>query len=135
MGAATLLHRYVPMADVQPLPGLERFSRWLRTHMEARSLSQRQVAAFTDVAPTTVGLWMKGFSKPRPESLKKLADGLGNGVTYKFLISLIDANLEGGGGDSGPHYDTRYKELDTEIAAKYTELAALIHRRRQADNP
>lgn len=36
-------------------PGMARFAAWLRRHMESRGLSQRQVAAYADVAPTTVG--------------------------------------------------------------------------------
>lgn len=112
-------------------PGMARFSAWLRHHMEARGLSQRTVAAYADVAPTTVGLWMKGYSVPKSESLKKLADGLGQGVTYNYLVSLIDANLEMDGGVA--RYDAAYDELDGEIEAWLRKGMDLLRRRRRHD--
>lgn len=134
MSAALTLERTGPglMPRETPEPGLERFSAWLNQHMEARGLSQRAVAAYADVAPTTVGLWMKGYAMPKPASLKKLADGLGKGVTYTFLVSLIDANLE----PDSPiaRYDQTYDDLDDEIEAWLRQGMSLLRRRRRQED-
>ena len=129
MTAATLtMDRPMPVEHTEE-PGMARFSAWLRHHMEARGLSQRQVAAYADVAPTTVGLWMKGYSVPKPESLKKLADGLGQGVTYNFLVSLIDANLQMEAGVA--RYDAAHDELDEKIEAWLRQGMELLRLRRR----
>lgn len=55
----------------------QRFGAWLQRAIEARGLSGRQVAAYADVSPNTLHLWMRGAYLPRPASLGKLAPALG----------------------------------------------------------
>jgi transcriptional regulator with XRE-family HTH domain len=52
------------------------FGDYLRDVMRSRNISARQVAAFAELSPNTVSLWLRGAATPQPDTLRKLAKGL-----------------------------------------------------------
>lgn len=53
-----------------------RFAEIIQGVIATRGVSARQIAAYADVAPTSVTMWLRGAVVPRPDTLRKLAEKL-----------------------------------------------------------
>lgn len=75
------------------------FGAELRRIMEERGLSGRQIAAYANVSPNTVNLWLRGAYVPRPASCAKLATALG--VPLDEMLRLAGHRVTGVEGARG----------------------------------
>lgn len=66
------------------------FAAWLRGIMDSRRppLTQSQVAAYTGVSQATVNDLLLGKKRPRPDTIRRLCDGLG--VPYEEGLAAAD---------------------------------------------
>lgn len=52
------------------------FAEYLTERMAERGITQRRLAAYAEVSPNTVSLWLRGATNPKPETLRKLVTPL-----------------------------------------------------------
>ena len=62
------------------------FSNKLRTLIEERNLTQKQVAKDLNIAPSTMGGYVQGISEPDFDTLRKLAKYFN--VTTDYLLNM-----------------------------------------------
>lgn len=63
-------------------------SHWLKERMETESLSLRKAGARTGLSHATIGDILKG-NLPRPEVIRKLAQGFGGGSVLQDHLLLL----------------------------------------------
>lgn len=64
------------------------FCNKLRTLIEEKNMTQKQVATELNIAPSTMGGYVQGSSEPDFETLKRIA--LYFGVSTDYLLSIKD---------------------------------------------
>lgn len=64
------------------------FCNKLRTLIEEKNMTQKQVATELNIAPSTMGGYVQGSSEPDFETLKRLA--LYFGVSTDYLLNIKD---------------------------------------------
>lgn len=66
------------------------FSNKLRSLIEERNLTQKQVAIDLNIAPSTMGGYVQGSSEPDFGTLKRIAEYFG--VTSDYLLNIHSRN-------------------------------------------
>lgn len=87
--AAALVRDVRPVPPVPEMRSVTPFTEYMRALMAERSdLTPSKVAAYAGVSRTTVNYWLRGVSRPQPESVEKLATALG--VDYTLLRDIVE---------------------------------------------
>jgi transcriptional regulator with XRE-family HTH domain len=82
-----------PMARPELVP----FARWLRSEMRARRLTANGFALKVGASSSGMSLYMRGLSRPRLETLRRMADALDRPLAE--LEALLPPPDEGATGD------------------------------------
>jgi transcriptional regulator with XRE-family HTH domain len=81
----------------------------IKTLLDTKGMTQKQLAAETNLSPTSISLLMKGHTKPRKETLDLVANALDVKPEFLLLLSLSKEDVPD---DKRALYDLIWPQLE-----------------------
>jgi transcriptional regulator with XRE-family HTH domain len=90
----------------------------IKTVLEKKKMTQKELAEVTGISPTSISLIMLNRTQPRKETIQAISQALSISPEILFLLSVEKEDIPE---SKKPHYDYLWPNIETSLLNLFTE--------------